>query len=320
VKRRREATVSYRLAPNRPVAGEVKRVVDRQLARAILLLRGAPGGRRDDDIHEARRHIKKARAALRLVGAAAGDSGEVALRRLRLAHRMLAPIADGQAVVSIADSLVPRAGRRAAQALSTVHRVAAARAARIDRNARDDRLLPRVARILHTERGRLRSSTFPLSGFAGLEHGLETSMRRSRKAMKRAERHPTAEHYHAWRCRVKDLWFHLRLIEERCGAVTGIEARRLEALDGYLGTHHNIVLLERLLMTEAVAPRHDTARILHLLRRYQSEIRLRAAALGAQALSEKPRRYVRRLRLRWQREQLDRSNRRHRRRSWPRAA
>ena len=312
--------MSFRLAPNRPVAGEVKRVVDRQLARAILLLHGPPGGRRDDAIHEARRHIKKARAALRLVGPASGEPGEMALRRLRLAHRMLAPIADGQAVVSVADSLVPRAGRRAAATLSTVHRVAAARAARIDRNADYDHLLPKVSRILHGERARLRGWKFPLSGFGGLAPGLETSLRRSRKAMKRAERHPTAEHYHTWRCRVKDLWFHLRLIEARCGTVTALEARRLEALDDTLGTHHNIVLLERLLMTEAVAPRRETARILHLLRRYQSELRLRAAVIGSRLLHEKPRRYVRRLRVRWQREAQVRRGRPPRRRSWPDAA
>jgi hypothetical protein len=298
----------------------VKRVVDKQLARAIELLQGSPGGRHDDAIHEARRHIKKARAALRLVGPSIGEPGELTIRHLRTAHRMLAPIADGQAVVSVADSLVPRAGRRAAASLTTVHRVAAARAARIDRNAERDRLLPRVARILHHERARLRTWKYPLSDFRGLAPGLETSIRRSRKAMKRAAHRPTAEHYHAWRCRVKDLWFHLRLIEQRCGTVTAIETRRLEALDDCLGTHHNIVLLERLLMTEAVAPRQDTARILHLLRRYQSELRLRATVLGARALAVKPRRYVRRLRRRWQQETLARQCRGARRRTWPQAA
>lgn len=298
--------MSFRLAPNRPVAGEVKRVVDRQLARAITLLHVAPGGRHDDAIHEARRHIKKARAALRLVGPALDVPGETTMRRLRLAHRMLAPIADGQAVVTIADSLVPRAGRRAATTLTTVHRVAAARAARIDRNAEFDHLLPKVARILHAERARLRGLRLPLSGFDSLAAGLETSLRRSRKAMKRAVRRPTAEHYHAWRCRVKDLWFHMRLLEARCGAVTALDVRRLETLDGILGTHHNIVLLERLLVNEAVAPRRETARILRLLRRYQAELRMRATDIGARALREKPRRFVRRIRARWRREDLAR--------------
>lgn len=294
----------FRLAPNRPVAGEVKRVVDRQLAGAIALLHGRLGGRRHDDaVHAARRHIKKARAALRLAAPALDVPGETTMRRLRLAHRMLAPIADGQAVVAIADSLVPRAGRRAAAALTTVHRVAAARAARIDRNADFDRLLPKVARILRAERARVRELRLSLSGFDGVAAGLQTSLRRSRKAMKRAGRNPTAEHYHAWRCRAKELWFHMRLLEARCGAVTALDVRRLETLDGILGTYHNIVLLERLLVTEAVAPRRDTARILHLLRRYQSELRMRAAAIGARVLREKPRTLVRRIRSRWRREE-----------------
>jgi hypothetical protein len=319
--------VSFRLAPNRPVAGEVKRVIDKQLARAIALLHGPPCRRHDDAIHEARRHIKKARAALRLIGPPSGGPGELTMRRLRMAHRMLAPIADGQAVVTVADSLVPRAGRRAAAALTTVHRVAADRAARIDRNAELDRLLPRVARILHHERARLRTWRVPVSGFHSLAPGLETSVRRSRKAMQRVTRRPSAEGYHEWRCRVKDLWFHLRLLEARCGTITSLEARRLETLDGVLGTHHNIVLLERLLLSEAVAPRRDTARILHLLRRYQSELRMRAAILGGRILHDKPRRFVRRLHGRWRREdEARRRSTQHprrgdaRRRVWRRAA
>jgi hypothetical protein len=97
------------------------------------------------------------------------------------------------------------------------------------------------------------------------------------------------------------------------------DQRRLEALDGCLGEYHNVVLLEKILITEALVPRHPTACGLRLLRRYQAELRGRAASLGRQVLDETPADFVRRVK------RLSHSPRAARaigskERLWPRAA
>lgn len=290
----------YRLKPGRSLAADVRRIATKQLALAVGELRAVGDPKSDDIVHEARRHVKKTRALLRLVQSALGDAYYEANRPLRTANRMLASIADGEAMI---DTLA-RLGRRyhdrlPRRTLNAVREGLLERERRIGRKAALDRVLPRVAAVLRRERARIAGCTLNASGFRAIAHGLERSARRARRAARRAERDPTVERYHAWRRRAKDLWLHVRLLEGRCGNKLTADERRLEALDGYLGEYHNVVLLERLLMDEALASRDQTARCLRLLRRYQAALRDKATAIGHTIAREKPRQFVRRVQRRW---------------------
>jgi CHAD domain-containing protein len=290
----------YRLKPRRSVASEIKRIADKQLALAIDELRAVGDRRSDDRIHEARRHVKKVRAIFRLVQPALGDTYHTSTRRLRIANRMLAPIADGRAVGDTIAQLARKyRASRSQRALRSIHAALVRRAGRIDGQAELDRVLPTVAGILRRERRRLTDWTLNARGFHAVGPGLEKSMRRARKAMNRSLRHLAAHNYHIWRRRVKDLWFQVRLLEARCGAALIRDQRRLEALDGCLGEYHNVVLLEEILITEALVPRQPTACGLRLLRRYPAELRGRAASLGHRVFDEKPGHFVRRIKRLW---------------------
>jgi CHAD domain-containing protein len=292
--------MSYSLRSARPVDSEVKRIVDKQLAHAVEQLRSIGDSRSDEAVHEARRHVKKVRAMIRLVQPALGDDYDAIDRRMRVAGRMLAPIADGRAVVATISRLKNKyRGQLAPQTLASVGAVLLERAARIDRKASRDRVLPRVAALLRAERQRLHRWDLNTKGFRAIEAGLEKSVRRAREAMARAATNPTADHYHSWRRRVKDLWFEVRLIQPRCGNQLAPMQRRLETLDGVLGEYHNVVLVEQVLVTEALVSRQQTARCLRLLRRYQAELRHRALSLGHRVFAEKPRRLVRRVKTLW---------------------
>jgi CHAD domain-containing protein len=291
--------MSFRLKPGRSVASEVARIVDKQLSLAIDELRTIGDRRSDGRIHEARRHVKKVRAMLRLVQPAVGDTYYAVNRRLGMANRMLGPIADGRAVVDTVAQLASKYRARPAQPLHSIHAALVQRAERIDRRAEFDRVLPIVARILRRERRRLTGWTLNARGFDAVGPGLEKSVRRARKAMKRSLRHPEARNYHVWRRRVKDLWLQVRLLEAGCGDALIADQRRLEALDDCLGEYHNVVLLEEILITEALVPRQRTAGGLRLLRRYQAELRNRAASLAGRVFDEKPGHFVRRVKRLW---------------------
>ncbi|HZP47350.1 MAG TPA: CHAD domain-containing protein [Vicinamibacterales bacterium] len=293
--------MAYRFKPGRSLAADVRRIADRQLSLAIGELRSAGDHRSDAVVHEARRHIKKARALIRLVHTALGDAYVASNRRLRVANRMLGAIADGEAMV---DTLV-RLGQKYRDRLPR-RTVAALRAGLLDRERRIgrkamlERLLPRVASLLRREQQPITLWTLNTTGFRAVARGLERTVRRARRAARRAEREPTIEHYHAWRRRAKDLWLQVRLLEGRCRDKLLPDERRLEALDGFLGEYHNVVLLERLLVDEALASREDTARCLRMLRRYQGELRYRAITIGRAIAEEKPRHFVARARRHWQ--------------------
>jgi hypothetical protein len=118
--------------------------------------------------------------------------------------------------------------------------------------------------------------------------------------MAAAVEHPTADNYHTWRRRVKEHWFHVRLIEARCGNRLARYKSRLEVLDECLGEYHNFALLRTILSADPFVSRQETARRLRIIRRYQAEQRRRAYALGTRLYHERPRHFLRRVRAFWQ--------------------
>ena len=312
--------MAYRLKLRRSIAGEVRRLADKQLTLAIRELRAVGDARHDNVVHTARRHIKKVRALIRLVEPALGDTYHRTNRRLRLASRLLAPIADGRAVIPTLGRVRAKYGTRSSErSFGSIRTVLLQRALCIDRRAELDRVLPRVARILRLEHARLEAWTLNAHGFHAIATGLEQTLRRARREMARAAAQPTNEHYDAWRRRVKDLWLQLRLIKKRCRNRLVADQRRLEALDGCLGECHNVAVLEQVVMTEALVSRRHKAECLRLFRRYQRALRRHALLLGRQVFREKPSHFIRRVKKVWA-SNIRRVVRRETRVQWPRAA
>jgi CHAD domain-containing protein len=310
----------YRLKPRHSIASEVRHIVDKQLGLAMRKLRATGDERSDNAVHQARRHIKKVRAVLRLVRPAIGDAYYPANRRMRIAGRLLAPIADGRSAVDTVANLQRRYRTRLPRrTIASIRSVLLERADRIDRKAEIDRVLPRAVNILRLGRSRFVGLTLNARGFRAIAPGLERSVRRARTAMKCAIAHPTADAYHTWRRRVKDLWFQMRLLEGRCNDSLLNDQRGLEALDGCLGELHNVAILERILINEALISRSEAARCLRLLHRYQGHLRRRAATLGGLVTREKPRQFVRRIKHEWDSAKAA-DPAAKRRGPWPRAA
>src|SRR5687768_3805004 len=243
--------MAYRLKPGRAIGSEVQRIAEKQLELALAAMQGVGSPVRDKSTHRARRHVKKVRALVRLFQPSLGDSCRPATRRLRAVSRLLAPIADGEAVV---DTIV-RIRRKYPDefprpTFEAVHAGLMQLEFRADRKARFDRVLETATRLLSLEQKRIRLWRLNASGFRAVAPGLERSVRRARRAMALALEQPTDEHYHVWRQRVKTLWLQVRVLQARCGGRLAREEAQLERLDGCLGEYHNCILLAEVLTTE----------------------------------------------------------------------
>jgi CHAD domain-containing protein len=292
--------VAFSLKQDQPVGDEIKRIVTRQFELATTELKDIGDPRGDAAIHRARRRVKKIRAVIRLARPALGDTFGPLDKRLRDTIRLLAPVADGQGVVHALDELAAKCRDDfSPPVFETIRAGLVEREARADRKAKVDRVLQRVTATLRSERARVKHWRVRGGGFRRIAAGLETSFRRARKAMAAAVDHPTADNYHRWRRRVKDHWFHVRLIEARSGNRLATYERRLEALDECLGEYHNFALLHGILFGDPFVSRQETARRLRLIRRYQAELRRRAVSLGARLYNERPGHFVRRVRALW---------------------
>lgn len=290
----------YSFKPHHALSRDMRDIVDRQLTLALQRLKSVGTPRSDDAVHEARRHLKKIMALLRLTRPALGAEQARALARIRMASKLLAPIADAEALVDTAHLLGTGRAPRLGHSTITVMRAGLlAREASVGRRAVFDKVLPRVARMLRSEQKRVAAWKPRANGFQALAPGLERSMRRARRAMRRTEKTKDADAFHLWRRRVKDLWLQVRLLQARCGTSLNVIERQLDQLDGLLGQHHNLALLETVLLDVPLPSRRATAHSLRALRSRRLELGRKALALGARTLQQKPHAFVRHIADHW---------------------
>jgi CHAD domain-containing protein len=292
--------MAFRLNPDRPVSSEIHRIVLRQLDAATAELTSVGDPESDEAVHDARRRVKKVRAVIRLMHPGLRKALRVVDRDLHDVNRLLAPIADGQGIIATFDALALRYHKRLpARVVASIRRGLVERGSQMDRRARSDRVLQTAVTILRGEWRRIDQWPPGKKGFRALASGLKRSFRRSRSAMRTTWRSPTVAHYHGWRRLVKNHWFHVRLLESRCGNQLGGDERRLEALDGVLGEYHNLNLLCDVLVHQRYISRAGTDRCLQAVSGYQRVLQQQAQRIGTAVYREKPRRFVQRVKHLW---------------------
>lgn len=292
--------MAFGLRPHKPVGAELRRSVRKQLTAALEELT-SPSGADEIVVHEARRRIKKVRAALRLCRERLGSDFRRTNRRMRRASRRLAPIADGEAVGRAFEALAGAHPREVTpEVVAAVRRHLRSVLAEVSVRATADEAIPHVARRLRQERQRATAWRIDGDGFELVESGLERTVRRSRAAMARAKAHETSRRYHAWRRRVKDHWLQLRLLGPRCADGLATEIVRLAQLDELLGQAHDLSLLAGRLVAGVPASRRDVAALLRLVHQEIWRCRRAALAFCATAYAATDEALVACIRTRWQ--------------------
>jgi hypothetical protein len=315
-----EEDVAYRLKPGRPATADVQRIIDKQLKAASAALRPGARGVTAQAIHAARRRVKKALAAVRLVRPTLTISPQSWKRVLRDVNRSLAPVSDGDAVIGTLSRVSAGHPAITPAMAAAVRRRLVRFERRIERSARIRRACRASSALLVQLTAEVRDWKFKKPGFDALAPGLKRSFRRARRAMVRAERRPNTKTYHAWRQRSKDHWLHLRLLEARCHGRLTEERRLVETLDECLGEHHNVALLADLFVTRPLASRDDTVIWLQALRDHRTALRARARDIAQRIYQERPRDFVRRVRRAWKIPADQRASNPPARTKWPQAA
>jgi hypothetical protein len=96
--------------------------------------------------------------------------------------------------------------------------------------------------------------------------------------------------FHAWRRRLKDHWYQVRLLEGLSQAARR-RAQALKRLETWLGDDHNLVLLRGTILDrpESFGDEKTTAVVLGCAAKYQASLRRRAVKAGERAFARKPR-------------------------------
>ena len=270
-------------------AHAVHRLIRQRLDAAVTCLEETP--RTDAAVHEARKSLKKTRAVIRLAGAGMNRAGRFD-RRLGTVARVLGRSRDSAVLLA--------AQRELRQELSRAESDRLESSLQHERKEAEAATTMALASLLAELRA-LRTDLVqkPVrGGWSVAWHGIEDAYRRGSAAHRQAARSGDGEDLHRWRRRVKDQWYHLRLLVGAWPAGLTPLASELEVVSDRLGTDHDLhVLSERAAVLEPDAKRRRA--LVRTIAPRRSEAQRIALQLGTRLYVEKPSAYAARLRGYW---------------------
>lgn len=254
------------MTTRRPAKDAVK-AVRKRLGDALVVLESL--GPLETRVHDARRDIRKARAALKLLRSSVSPKRRRALNAAcRDASRVLSPTRDAQAIARAWKKL-----RLPIPAVSASLENESKRAAR--RFAGDAEALEQTRELLCRALAIAGGLAPRAGGWPGIAPGLRRGFRAARRARDVAVAEPADENFHEWRKRVKDQRYQLELFLDGSPALQNL-VEKLRRLGETLGDEHDFAVLKDKLAGKAPAV---------------AAIERRRAALRARALQQSRRVY-----------------------------
>ncbi|MFZ0091277.1 MAG: CHAD domain-containing protein [Solirubrobacteraceae bacterium] len=300
----------YTFEPDELLSEAFARTAREQLEGAETALTTELESDRAAAVHSARKSVKKERALLRLMRGAVNPRER---RRqndaLRRATRHLSKSRDAEVMISTLDDLSDRYAGQVPHPVFAVirERLEADRGADGDGSAEAE-----VAARLAAIREHMADWQLQRHGWEAIDDGLSRTYQRGRGAFARAQRRPSDENLHAWRKRVKDLWYQLRLLAPVGGGAVRGQSKDAGALADLLGDDHDLAVLRVTLERIGVDVATDLDAVIGLVDHRRGELQAAALSLGERVYAEKPKAFRRRLRQYWRAGRDERHDAEHR--------
>ncbi len=269
-----------------------RRIAREGLYLAIASLEGSPGGTPsrvaervaeapDEQVHDARKALKRLRALVRFVRGAVGES------TYRATNAALADAAKG--VSDARDSAVmietfARLAQGAAEANAIAQSLRRTRTASQKNEGRDRE---RAVAILRAEIPKVEAWVFREDGFAALSDGAIAAYRGARRKL-RGARDGVA--LHELRKRTKDVQYQTQLLHDVWPAAMKAWGKALDELGDRLGEDHDLFLLQ-----ERLATKPEGARFIERAEIRRRELVEESLPIAARIFAEKPDAYAARL-------------------------
>lgn len=244
----------------------------------------------DETVHEVRTHCKKLRALIRLVRPVfRGYKKENAI--IRDAAAELSSVRDAAVLLQAIDGLRRRFGDQLAPQSWDSMRTCLSR--QRDSAAAEGLVNERLATfrsIMVKTRKRARKWKIGKDGFNAVGGGLALTYGRARQAMAQGRGKPTPANLHEWRKRVKDHWYHTRLLRPIWPAVMTPHRNAAGRLAELLGDHHDLEVLEATLATapDRFGKPKELRRLIGLVQWQREMLETDAFSLGRRLFAHRP--------------------------------
>ena len=238
--------MAFRLKSRESLPGGLKRVFCEQIDSALHCCQN-PAKQRGVTVHEVRKNLKRLRAAMRLaIGAVGKNCHAKEDRCVRQIGRLVSDLRDAQVrlqtFIQLRDKAKKNSKRqlfpRTEELLLLERESFSAAFAGWQRQA-----IPQLERL----KARLTAWTLNDLNWKQICNAVCKIYRRGQRALVKTIDDPEPEHFHAWRKRVKDVWYELRILQPLNRTVLEEMAHDAEVLGELLGSEHDLdFLLARL--------------------------------------------------------------------------
>lgn len=288
--------MAFRLKLREPLSEGLKRVLCEQIDSALHLCHN-PSTQRGVTVHEVRKHLKKLRAAMRLALWAVGKKCHAQEdRSVRRIGRLVSDLRDAQVRLQTFRHLRDKAAKnsekhlfpRTEELLLLERESFSAAFAGWQRQA-----IPQLENV------RARLMAWPLDGLNWKQicNAVCKIYRRGQRALAETIDDPEPENFHAWRKRVKDVWYELRILQPLNRTVLEEVAHDAEVLGELLGSEHDLdflwVRLKKECGDDALAS--ELAQVQKLISKRCTRLGRDALELGRRFYAEPPKAFAKRI-------------------------
>jgi CHAD domain-containing protein len=279
-----------------PLPDGLKRVFREQVESALELCRH-PAKQHGVTVHEVRKHLKKLRAAMRLGIPEVGKNRHTREDRcVRKIGRLVSDLRDAQVRLQTLVQLRDETSKgpeespfpRIEELLSLERESFSAAFAGWQKQA-----IPQLERV------EARLLKWPLDGLTWKQvcGAVGRIYKRGQRGLAKTIDDPEPENFHAWRKRVKDIWYQLRILQPLNRMVLTEMDRDAEVLGELLGREHDLNFLWARLETEKgdEALRDELAQLEKLIRKRGKRLRTNALELGRRFYAEPAKAFAKRI-------------------------
>lgn len=281
--------MSYKLRQSQTLGENLRRISQKQIEDAIAIAKGEKQTR-DTPVHETRKHLKKARAALQLIRK---EIGRGLFRQqdhyLRDVGRLTSDIRDAEVRLQTVQQLrgiVKNRGRAHYGNLETMLMLELENfvAAFAEWHTQALPLLERVRDAV---------DQWAVDHFdcEQLRRAVQSTYKQARRALDKAIENPTAKSFHKFRAKAKTLYHQVRILSPVNPVVLQTLTSDLRSLADLLGRAHDLSFLGDRLRTESGKSQwqREGHELLAVLEVSQSDLQRGASELAQHFFAERPR-------------------------------
>lgn len=284
--------MSYKLKPDETIGEGLRRIICRQIENAICASKAKQNGK-DSPVHETRKHLKKARAALQLV------RGAVKRKTRKRADHCLARV--GEMISDVRDAEVR---------LETVRQLRSFLRGKKRSFEETEELLafeldsflaafsewPQEAEArLGETLEQMRDWPWGKLSCKRVRRNVQRTYKRGRKVLDAAIEKMTTENLHSFRKCAKELSYQIRILEPLAPAIFEELNDELKTIGECLGQLHDLAFVTERLWSFGARNKQGDRILSALIAVRTDELRATAVALGERFYAERPRLFARRI-------------------------